>query len=258
MITRFNCLGVSFSAVNLAQAKDQVLAYSYHSPGYICFPDASVVKDASEDAHLTNILNNSYLTLPDGKPSQLAARLQGHKHVSTVSGYHLCRQLLQTKLTHYFYGSDKEGLLRIKTALEKEFPDARILGYKCPPYIGKQEIANSETIRKDIEEINRLQPDLIWVGISSPKQDYLMYHHHTALNKSLMLGIGGALIYFADDSLKSPEWVKKMGLRWAYRLIKEPKRLGPKYYATFKFLVQNRSFFLKLLFKKNAAAKVAV
>lgn len=254
MNSRFDFLGIHISVINLEKAEQAIRSYPFTSPAYICFPDASVVAEAHKDPQLTTILNNAYLTMPDGKPSQLAANLQGYKEVSTVSGFHLCKRLLESDLTHYFYGGTDELLEKLKTNLQHTYPNARIAGYKSPPFVGKNDIAASAAIAKDIAGINALKPDLVWIGISSPKQDYLMSNFHHQLDRSLMLGVGGVFLYLADESLKSPEWMKKMGLRWAYRLLKEPKRLWPKYYATFKFLLRNGGFFLKLLFKKKASA----
>lgn len=251
---RFNFLGVNISAINLAEAIERIKSYPFTSPAYICFPDASVVKEANTDPLLAQILNAAYLTMPDGKPSQVVAKLQGFKTVSTVSGFHMSKALLQTDLTHYFYGGSEEIIQQLQKNLQTNFPKARILGFKSPPFVKTSAIANDAQIKSDIEAINALKPDLIWIGISSPKQDYLMHHFYQHFDKSLMLGVGGVFLYLADESLKSPEWVKKMGLRWVYRLIKEPKRLWPKYYATIKFLLQNRSFFFKLLVQKKRHA----
>lgn len=251
MTNRFNFLGVWISKINPAEARQRISEYSFESPGYICFPDASVVKDASKDEFLTNILNSSFLTMPDGKPSQLAAKLQGVKGVKTVSGFHLCKSLLTSNLTHYFYGSDDEGLQKLKEKIESDFPKANVLGYKSPPFVSKGEIEENQTIISDITEINQLKPDLVWIGISSPKQDYLMHFHHKRLDKSLMLGIGGALLYFSDSSMKSPEWIKKIGFRWAYRLAKEPRRLWKKYFDTFCFLFRNSPYFMKAFLKQK-------
>lgn len=251
MNNRYNFLGVNISIINPAIAIEKISRFPFTAPAYICFPDASVIKEASNDPVLTNILNASYLTMPDGKPSQVVARLQGHKSVSTVSGFHLCKALLKTDLTHYFYGGNEATLEHMQANLKKEFPNARILGFKSPPFVATSEIAVNQQIKLDMEQINTLQPNIVWIGISSPKQDYLMYHYHHQLNRSLMLGVGGVFLYFADETLKSPEWVKKMGLRWAYRLMKEPKRLWPKYYETIRFFFHNRSFFFRLITKNK-------
>ncbi|WP_315814295.1 WecB/TagA/CpsF family glycosyltransferase [Paraflavitalea speifideaquila] len=209
MDRRFDFLGVSISATNLAETVGRINAYNFNRPGYICFPDASVVKEANEDPLLISILNNSYLTMPDGKPSQIVARLKGYKNVSTVSGFHLCHALLQTGLTHYFYGGNDATIASMKKNLEQQFPQAKILGYKAPPFVSAVEIGNSEQVKADIEHIRTLQPNLVWIGISSPKQDYLMHHFYQYLPQSIMLGVGGVFLYFADESLRSPEWVKR-------------------------------------------------
>lgn len=256
--SRFDFLGVHISVINPAEAIKKVCSYPFNAPAYICFPDASVVKEANGDPQLLSILNNAWLTMPDGKPSQLVARLRGNKSVSTVSGFHLCKALLQTELTHYFYGGTDELLENLQKNLQKQYPKAKILGYKSPPFVATSAIAGNEQMAADIAAINALKPDIVWIGISSPKQDYLMHHFHQQLDKSLMLGVGGVFLYLADETLKSPEWIKKMGLRWVYRLAKEPKRLWPKYYATICFLVQNSAFFMKLLFstkQQQAPAK---
>lgn len=250
---RFNFLQVRISAENLGTATEKISRFPFKKSGYVCFPDASVVKAASEDALLLDILNNSFLTLPDGKPSQLAAKVQGFDQVKTVSGYYLLKSLLNSGLTHYFYGGDEEVLKKMASNLLAEFPGSKILGYKSPPFVAVDKIATDLTILNDIVEINKLKPDLVWIGISSPKQDYLMHFHHKSFHKSLLLGVGGVFLYVADGSLKSPEWMKKAGLRWVYRLAKEPKRLWPKYYGTFRFLLANSGFFLNAL--KNRSKK---
>ena len=246
MNKRFDFLGVQISVINPQRAIEAIMAYPFSAPAYICFPDASVVKEASHDPALTHILNNALLTMPDGKPSQLAGRLQGYREVSTVSGFFLCKALLDTNLTHYFYGGTDEILAQLKNNLEQSHPGASIKGYKAPPFVSKEAIATSTEIDRDIEHIRQLQPNLVWIGISSPKQDYLMHAFHRKLDRSIMLGVGGVFLYLSDESLKSPEWIKKMGLRWAYRLASEPRRLWSKYYGTFKFLIKNIPFFIRI------------
>jgi N-acetylglucosaminyldiphosphoundecaprenol N-acetyl-beta-D-mannosaminyltransferase len=185
--------------------------------------------------------------MPDGKPSQIVGNLKGHKKVKTVSGFHLCNALLTTSLTHYFYGANKEVLMKIKNNLNSSFPNATILGFKEAPFVDENQIKNNLQIKKDIDHINSLKPDLIWIGLSSPKQDYLMHYFYHDFNKSLLLGVGGVFLYLSDEKMKSPEWVKKIGFRWLYRLAKEPARLGPKVFRTLKFLFSNFFYFTSLL-----------
>lgn len=240
---RFNFFDTLINATNPDEVTDFLRTYDYSKANYIAFPDSSVVAAAQQDADLRSILNSSLLTLPDGKPSEFFARINGYKNVSTVSGFWLCKRLLKTDLKHYFLGSSEDKLNKIRTVIKDEFPDANVVGYHSPPFHDISFFKAGNTLQNALDEINRLQPDLIWIGISSPKQDYLMRSHLPGLHHGVMLGVGGVFDYLSGDVKKSPEWVKKIGLRWLWRLAKEPKRLGSKYLLTMRV-------FLRLIFKK--------
>ena len=231
---RFEFLGVRINATNLSETSQFMRKYDYSRAGYISFPDSSVVATARHNPALQEVLNNAVLTLPDGKPSELYAKSRGFKKVSTVSGYWLCKDLLTTPLTHYFLGSTPEKLAKIKALVEKEYPKARVLGYHSPPFREATFFESGQLLDEALEEINQLKPDLIWVGLSSPKQDFLAKYHVKALRHGLLMGVGGVFDYLSGDVQKSPEWVKKIGMRWLWRLAKEPRRLGSKYWMTIR------------------------
>jgi len=164
------------------------------------------------------------------------AKMKGLKDVTTVSGYWVCKQLLDTDLTHYFLGSTEDKLTKIKSMIELEHPNAKVKGYCSPPFQPLDFFSEGNILKAEIEKINALSPDLVWVGISSPKQDFLLKHHLKHMNRGLMLGVGGVFDYLSGEVQKSPEWIKKIGLRWLWRLLQEPKRLGAKYWMTIKIL----------------------
>ena len=149
MHDRFNFLNVRISITNFRHALEQLTSLKYVVPAYICFPDASVVAEASKNTRLKTILNSAMLTMPDGKPSQLAARLQGYREVSTVSGYDLCNSLLGTCMTHYFYGGDELLLKKVKANIILNHPMAKVLGYHSPPYLELDSIESSLEIAAD-------------------------------------------------------------------------------------------------------------
>ncbi|MES2388309.1 MAG: WecB/TagA/CpsF family glycosyltransferase [Bacteroidota bacterium] len=243
---RFNIGRVKVSAVSLKQVIDFLKNYSYNTSGYICLPDTYVIARAEKDENLCRILNNSLLTLPDGKPLQIFAKLDGHKHVTTVSGYKLILALLDSNLKHVFWGASPGALELISSKLKAEFPEAKISGFFSPPVVTESEITNNTLLRAQAEAIKALKPDLIWVGISSPKQDILMDSFSESFEGSLMLGVGGVFDYLAGTRKMSPEWVKKIGMRWLWRLAQEPGRLGGKYLLTAKAVLY---LTLKKLFK---------
>jgi N-acetylglucosaminyldiphosphoundecaprenol N-acetyl-beta-D-mannosaminyltransferase len=236
---RFDFLGVKINATN----PSEVMAFlKHHTPSqteYVCFPDSFVIKESQRNAFLRSILNASLLTLPDGKPSQWFANLCGYKNVKTVSGYTILTELLNTEKTHYFYGANPAQLSKLKAAVEVLNPKARVLGYSSPPMLDLDEIAHSDAVEADLIAIKKLQPDCVWIGISSPKQDYLMQRASGELHNTILFGVGGVFNYIIDPNTKSPEWMKKLGLRWLYRAAKEPKRLAGKYTSMLGFLILN-------------------
>ena len=237
---KFTFLNVYLNALNIDGAFEQLSSKNNADDSkYILFPDLYVLLSAQKDSKLLDTINNAYMALPDGKPSELVARFKGLKEVRTISGYRLLLKLLQdTQNRHFFYGSTEEKLSSIAQSLKYYDPNnEKILGFKSAPFIDLSEIEHSEQIKSDFEEISKLSPDYIWIGLSSPKQDYLIYHHHKLLKGGYLLGVGGVFDYLSGSVSISPEWIKKMGLRWLYRLVREPRRLFPKYLSIFKNLI---------------------
>jgi N-acetylglucosaminyldiphosphoundecaprenol N-acetyl-beta-D-mannosaminyltransferase len=226
---RVDVFGTHFSNINLPQVIEFIKGYSFERPAYICFPDSYVIVKAYQNQLLQDVLNNTCLTLPDGKPVEFYSKLKGLKNISTVSGYWLCKSLLDSELTHFFYGGDNYKLLKLEKELKEEFPNSKIKGFRPAPFLGSDQIVGNQILLRDIKYINSLKPDLIWIGISSPKQDFLMNNYIKYLDQGLMLGVGGVFNYLSGYKKISPEWIKKIGFRWLYRLIKEPARLWKKY-----------------------------
>jgi N-acetylglucosaminyldiphosphoundecaprenol N-acetyl-beta-D-mannosaminyltransferase len=220
---KVNVLGIGFNPMNY----DEIVAFLQEEENrgkYISFPDIYNIVRSNQDQFLKNIYKSSTLTLPDGKPSQFFLKKKGVENVTTISGYWLCKKLLETELTHFFYGTSEVNLNLMKMYFLKEHSKAKILGFKSPPFISEEEIKISKLIKYDLEEINKFKPNIIWVGISSPKQDLLMHYYHSVNRGTIMIGVGAVFDYFAGTAHMGPEWIKKMGLRWLYQLLRDPKR----------------------------------
>ncbi|NJK85295.1 MAG: WecB/TagA/CpsF family glycosyltransferase [Bacteroidales bacterium] len=97
-----------------------------------------------------------------------------------------------------------------------------------------------------------MNPDIVWIGISSPKQDCMMYHYHTFLQKGFVVGVGAVFDYISGKHKISPEWMKKLSLRWLYRLLQDPGRLWKKY-LMYNFIFMYYLFLdvFGLLYKKD-------
>jgi len=225
---RINLNNIEVSNVNLGKAI-LLMQENIGNSGYICLPDAFVLSLAEKDPKLSLILNNSIASFPDGKLLELLAFIDGYKEFKTVSGYFLLEFFLKdTNISHFFYGSNNKTLNKLRNRIYTLYPKANVKGFKEAPYLGIEEIKDNSEILLDIKEISNLSPDILWIGISSPKQDYLMYHYNQYLNNTLLIGIGAVFDYYSGVVKKSPEWMKRFGLRWLYRFFREPARMYRK------------------------------
>jgi N-acetylglucosaminyldiphosphoundecaprenol N-acetyl-beta-D-mannosaminyltransferase len=226
---RIDIFGTLVNITTIDEAPRLILMASENNvSGYMCLPDSYVIVSATKDEKLRDILNNSLMTFPDGAPLALYSKLKGVKNITSISGFWLIDKLMATDLSHYFYGSSEKELSKIKQRIENSYPNGRVLGYKSPPWVNLNEIEKHPLIEQDIAEINLLKPDIVWIGLNSPKQDYLMAGYSQKFDNSIMIGIGGVYDYLSGTMKISPEWVKKLSLRWVYRILQNPKRIYSK------------------------------
>jgi N-acetylglucosaminyldiphosphoundecaprenol N-acetyl-beta-D-mannosaminyltransferase len=113
----------------------------------------------------------------------------------------------------------------LKQRMTQRFPGLEIVGTYCPPFRPLTDEEKTEMI----DLVNRLQPDLLWVGLGAPKQDLFMAEFHEVLDCKIMLGVGAAFDFHTGRVRQAPRWMMRAGLEWLYRLCMEPRRLGPRY-----------------------------
>jgi len=242
-LDRVNIFGTKFSVVDLELATKFLTMNTFDKPEYFCFPSTDTISKAYKDNTLQNIINGSCIVFTDGKITEYYLRIKGIRGVKNVSGYWLMENLLKTNLRHFFYGCDDLVLTKLKKQLLLKHPDANIIGFKAPPMVNLSNIYFNNQIIKDFEEINKMKPDVIWIGLSTPKQDYLMFNYKNYLDKGVMLGVGAVFLYQAGIVNKGPEWIKKLGLRWLVRLLQNPlwiiKTKVPGYFYFFYLIIKH-------------------
>jgi N-acetylglucosaminyldiphosphoundecaprenol N-acetyl-beta-D-mannosaminyltransferase len=126
---------------------------------------------------------------------------------------------------HFLYGGKPGVAARLKEKLELMIPGIDILGTYTPPFRPLQS-AEEDLM---IAAINHAHPDIVWVGLSTPKQERFMAQYADRLDASLLVGVGAAFDIHAGLLADAPGWVKSCGLQWLDRLIKEPRRLWRRY-----------------------------
>lgn len=126
----------------------------------------------------------------------------------------------------FFMGSSEKVLNLIKIRASVDYPNIQIETYS-PPY--KSEFSEEDN-KKIIDAINQANPDLLWIGMTAPKQEKWTYTHWNELNIHCHVGtIGAVFDFFAGTVERAPLWWQEHGLEWLYRLIKEPKRMWRRY-----------------------------
>jgi N-acetylglucosaminyldiphosphoundecaprenol N-acetyl-beta-D-mannosaminyltransferase len=230
-VTHVNVLGTRIAALNLDTAVGQISTWiEEETTGrYVCVTGVHGVMESLRDRAIRQIHNSAAACVPDGMPMTWVGRLNGHNDMDRVYGPDLMLRLLDLSAkngySNYFYGGADGVADELKAGMEEEFPGLNVVGTYCPPFrpLNDQERAHV------IAEINHLQPDLVWVGLSTPKQETFMSEFHRDLKAKVMIGVGAAFDFHTGRVSQAPKWMMRSGLEWFYRTCTEPRRLGPRY-----------------------------
>ena len=192
-----------------------------------------MVVEAQDDPVLKRILNDSFLTTPDGMPLVWAGRFLHRKAgVSRVYGPDLMREIFQATegsgVRHFFYGGAEGVAEALREEMLKRFPESEIVGVHTPPF---RALTNEE--ETDLhQQLLAAKPDIIWVGLGAPKQEHFMAEHVEKLPCKLMIGVGAAFDFYTGRVRQAPRWMQRSGLEWVFRLAQEPRRLVARYLKT--------------------------
>ena len=200
---------------------------------YICCAPASTYVTARSDAGLRAALEDAAVVTPDGMGVVWAARLMGEQLRDRVYGPTLmarhCEHAATDGTRIWLYGGfDDAALAQLRDALARRFPGLTIAGGWSPPH--------RPLVEAELEEmagtINADAPDVVWVGFGSPKQEKWMRAMRSRLDAPVLVGVGAAFDFHAGRVPQAPAWMQKNGLEWFFRMLKEPRRLGPRYLRT--------------------------
>ena len=156
----------------------------------------------------------------------------------------ICELSAKQGYRNFFYGATDDVLNRLEIALKEKFPGLNICGKFAPPF---RTLTQQEDV-EIVEIINHASPDIIWVGLGSPKQDLWIEEHRNKLNCSVMLAVGAAFDFLSGVKPQAPRWLQRTGLEWFFRLCCEPNRLWKRY------LIGNTQF-VYLFFKSQFKSK---
>ena len=229
-LERVNVIGVNIDAINitntLANIEEWIERGEHH---YVCVRDVHGLMECQKDENLRIIHKNSGLTVPDGMPLVWIGRLYGFKNISRVYGpdlmLEMCRMSPEKGYTHFLYGGKVGVAESLKKNLENKFLGIDIVGTYTPPFRPLNE-REEEELR---EQVGLLKPDLFWVGLSTPKQERFMAEYINKLETNVMLGVGAAFDIHTGKIKDAPDWIKRIGMQWFFRLLQEPRQLWRRY-----------------------------
>ncbi|HKQ86341.1 MAG TPA: WecB/TagA/CpsF family glycosyltransferase [Candidatus Acidoferrales bacterium] len=228
---RFKILGVGVSPVQIPQVVSQIEWWIQKRERcrYIAVTGMHGVTEAQHDPRFRHILNSADLVVPDGMPLVWLARTKGHPLRRRVYGPELmdafCAQSARGGYKHFFYGGAAGVAEKLAAALREKHSGLNIVGVLSPPF----RPVTSEEHESLIAQINAAQPDVVWVGLSTPKQERWMFENRDRLDAAVLIGVGAAFDFFAGLKKQAPKWMRESGFEWAFRLLQEPRRLWRRY-----------------------------
>jgi N-acetylglucosaminyldiphosphoundecaprenol N-acetyl-beta-D-mannosaminyltransferase len=192
---------------------------------------------ARRHQEFAEILQSFYMNLPDGMPAVWVGRLKGAKKIERCYGPNIFEKVLNelkgTNIKHYFCGG-KEGVAEeLKKVCEGKYDNHNVVGTFSPPF---REMTDKELVDLS-NKINNVKTDVVWIGLSTPRQEIFAYRLSKYTNVHLLCTVGAAFDFHTGRVKQAPEWIQKMGMEWFFRLLVEPRRLWKRYLEIVPFFI---------------------
>jgi N-acetylglucosaminyldiphosphoundecaprenol N-acetyl-beta-D-mannosaminyltransferase len=264
VLDRAFILGIGVSAITLDRAVSTIEQWiERRTPNYVCVTGAHGIIESRRDPRLRHIHNEAGMVTPDGMPLVFMARRLGFKRVSRVYGPDLMRRLTeisaQKGYRQFYYGGGAGIAEHLAATLKARYPTLSVAGTMTPPFRPLTPEEGEATVAR----INEVAPDIVWVGLSTPKQEFWMASYIGRLNVPVLVGVGAAFDFLAGTKSQAPVWMQRSGLEWTYRLAHEPRRLWKRYVrivplffvlALAQIIVRRVAGIVRLRLKKSTAS----
>ncbi|MBK7260254.1 MAG: WecB/TagA/CpsF family glycosyltransferase [Ignavibacteriae bacterium] len=236
-----NVLGVRVDPTNMDAAVRTIIAWS-ENPGpccrYVCVTGMHGVIESQSDHTMREILSTADLNVPDGMPLSWLGWFAGFEEMDRVFGPELmlrvCAASVGKEISHFLYGGNDGVADALAARLATMYPGLRIAGTYCPPF----RALTGEEANEVVRVINGSGASIVWVGLSTPKQERWMSAFAPRLTAGVTLGVGAAFDYNTGHLKRAPVAMQRAGLEWLFRLIQEPRRLFGRYARSIpKFIV---------------------
>ena len=206
----------------------------------------------NKDKIFKKALISSNWIIPDGYGAVFACKLLGLNIKERITGSDIFNDLnyklnKQKKCKYFFLGSTTKTLKLISKKMKHDYPNIKITGYLSPPF--KTAFSKTEN-NKMIKYINRKKTEVLWIGLTQPKQEKWVYENYSKLNVKFIGSIGAVFDFYAKQVKRAPKFLQILGLEWLFRLLQDPKRLWKRYfYSNFNFFLRIVPYLLYLRIK---------
>lgn len=226
----FRILGIPVSIINKSSALLAIDEWiTEKKGGYICVRDAHGIISAQQNPRLQEIHERALMVTPDGVPLVWFAKLYGHASVERVCGPDLmewlCAYPAERGYRHYFFGGAEGVATALAERLKRRRADLVVVGVESPPFRPLSDEPDMEACAR----IAATKPDIVWVGLGSPKQEYWVAANAPHIRDAILIGVGAAFDFHAGHIRRAPRWMQRVGLEWLFRLVQEPRRLWRRY-----------------------------
>jgi len=226
-----NILDITIHTTCLNRTIQTISRWIYNNQQhYVCVRDVHGIIRCQKDPFLRNIHQHSGLTVPDGMPLVWIGRMMGYNQMGRVYGPDLMKLLCQISVkkgfTHCLYGGKTIAQVQaLKKFLEKEYKGIQINGAFCPPFSSFVTFDDNQLL----SHLNSNKIDILWIGVGTPRQEYIMAHLKKHTHTNVIIGVGAAFDILLNIQPDAPDWIKFAGLQWLFRALQNPKRLGKRY-----------------------------
>ena len=251
--------GTKIDALSFNEVVEKIsdhIIFQQNEPKYVVTPNAQHIINLQKDLHFQEIYQKAFLSVPDGVPLLWAAKLMNSPLKGRVNGTDLfdklCKVSAEKGFRVFLLGGRPEAATSAAQTLSRKYPKLNIVGTYCPPYGFENDNAELATIEQTIK---RAAPDILFVGLGSPKQEKWIDAYHRKVGVPISIGIGVSFELVSGLVSRAPKWMQQAGLEWLFRLIAEPGRLWKRYIignAIFVWLVLKQILSTRILdYRKN-------
>ena len=241
---QFACVeirGIRVAAIDVVKASDLIGKWAPEANGaYVTVTGAHGVVEAAYNRATLEAHQAASIVVADGMPLVWLGRALGSRTIGRVNGPELMELIFAReefrKLRHYFYGGNPSAVNCLKNVLTARFGAFNMVGTYSPPV---RSIGFNEDPQV-LESIRALNPDFVWIGLSTPKQEVWMHMHMPKIGRGIGIGVGAAFDLLSGTTRRAPRWIQRSGFEWLFRLGVEPRRLYKRYF----FVIPRFAYFL--------------